>query len=384
MSSFKQADHKLLSVPGPVECSDEVLLANAHPSMSHVAPAFAPVFGDCLRMLRTLLYTEKGQPFIIAGSGTLGWDIVAANLLENGEKSLVLNSGYFADSFADCIETYGGKVDQVKAPVGGRADLKEVEEALKKEKYKVLTFTHVDTSTGVLSDAKAIGELVKRVSPDTLVVLDGVCAVASEEIRMDDWNIDVVVGASQKGISVPPGVSITAFSQRSLKIVNSRKTPIPNYYANLKRWAPVMESYEKGTPAYFATPPVNLIYALEASLKTIVSGPVSLQDRFKLHREAAKKFRSEVTQLGFKTVATSEEACANGMTAVYVPEGIEPPKLVGALAERGVVIAGGLHKEIKTKYIRFGHMGVSVVERPADAEKILSALKESLKAVKAQ
>lgn len=93
MSSFKQADHKLLSVPGPVECSDEVLLANAHPSMSHVAPAFAPVFGDCLRMLRTLLYTEKGQPFIIAGSGTLGWDIVAANLLENGEKSLVLNSG---------------------------------------------------------------------------------------------------------------------------------------------------------------------------------------------------------------------------------------------------------------------------------------------------
>ena len=193
---------------------------------------------------------------------------------------------------------------------------------------------------------------------------------------MDDWYIDVVVGASQKGISVPPGVSITAFSQRSLEVVNSRKTPIPNYYANLKRWAPVMESYEKGTPAYFATPPVvrlpvslstsarhlrcilalsqNLIYALEASLKTIVSGPVSLQDRFKLHREAAKKFRSEVTQLGFKTVALSEEACANGMTAVYVPEGIEPPKLVGALAERGIVIAGGLHKEIKTKYIRFG------------------------------
>lgn len=98
----------------------------------------------------------------------------------------------------------------------------------------------------------------------------------------------------------------------------------------------------------------NLIYALEASLKNIVSGPVSLQDRFKLHREAAKKFRSEVTSLGFKTVALSEDACANGMTAVYVPEGVEPPKLIGALAERGIVIAGGLHKEIKTKYIRFG------------------------------
>jgi alanine-glyoxylate transaminase/serine-glyoxylate transaminase/serine-pyruvate transaminase len=96
-------------------------------------------------MLRTLVYTKEGQPFVIAGSGTLGWDLVAANLLEQGEKALVLNSGYFADSFADCIETYGGSVTQVKAPVGGRADLKEVEEALKKDNFKVLTFTHVDT-----------------------------------------------------------------------------------------------------------------------------------------------------------------------------------------------------------------------------------------------
>jgi alanine-glyoxylate transaminase/serine-glyoxylate transaminase/serine-pyruvate transaminase len=245
--------------------------------------------------------------------------------------------------------------------------------------------------------------------------------------------LEQVIGASQKGISVPPGVSITAFSQRSLEIVNSRKTPIPNYYANLKRWQPVMESYEKGTPAYFATPPVvraflskqparrslltahcfleqNLLYALEASLNNIISGPVSLEDRFKLHREAAKKFRQEATQLGFKTVALSEDVAANGMTAVYVPEGVEPPKLIGALAERGIIIAGGLHKDIKTKYIRFGtykprqellakplsetnfgsngaitgHMGVSVVERPSDAEKILSALKASLEAVKSK
>ncbi|KWU41081.1 PLP-dependent transferase [Rhodotorula sp. JG-1b] len=378
---FVQAEHKLLSVPGPVEVSDEVLFANAHPSMSHVSPAFAPVFGDCLRYLRKLLYTEKGQPFIIAGSGTLGWDLVAANLLEAGQKALVLNTGYFGDAFADCLETYGAKVDQIGAPVGGRPSLDEVEAALKKEKYSVLTFTHVDTSTGVLSDAKAIAETVRRVSPDTLIVLDGVCAVASEEIRMDDWQIDVVVGASQKGISVPPGVSITALSQKALQVLDARKTPIPAYFANYKRWLPVMESYEEGTPAYFATPSVNLIYALEASLKTIVDGPVSLEDRFKMHREAAAKFRDEAAKLGFKTVATSAEGAANGMTALYVPEGIPPPALIGALAERGIVIAGGLHKDIKTKYIRFGHMGVSVVERPADADKILAALKDALKSV---
>lgn len=88
---------------------------------------------------------------------------------------------------------------QLKAPVGGRPSLDEIEAALNKDKFKVITFTHVDTSTGVLADAKAIGELVKRVSPETLVILDGVCSVASEEIQFDAWGIDVVVGASQKG-----------------------------------------------------------------------------------------------------------------------------------------------------------------------------------------
>ncbi|GAA5889687.1 hypothetical protein JCM6882_007103 [Rhodosporidiobolus microsporus] len=378
---FVQAKHKMLAVPGPIEVSDEVLLANAHPSMSHVSPAFAPVFGNCLRMLRTVLYTETAQPVICSGSGTLGWDMVAANLIEAGEKALVLNTGYFGDSFADCLEVYGAKVTQVGAPVGGRPSMEEVEEALKKDTYKILTFTHVDTSTGVLSDAKAIAETVRRVSPDTLVVLDGVCSVASEEIRMDDWSIDVVVGASQKGLSVPPGLSITALSQKALKVLETRKTPVASYFASYKRWLPIMESYEKGTPGYFATPSVNLIYALEASLKNITAGPVSLSDRFRIHREVAAKFRAEAAQLGFKTVALSPEASANGMTAIYVPEGVAPPALIGALAERGIVIAGGLHKDIKTKYVRFGIMGYSAVDRPADVDKIIATFKEAYASV---
>lgn len=117
------------------------------------------------------------------------WRLVRGTLLqerEGGADALVPRR------FADCFAAYGVEVDQVGAPVGGRPDLAEVEAALKKEKYAVLTFTHVDTSTGVLSDAKAIAEIVQRVSPGTLVVLDGVCSVASEEIRMDDWGIDVV------------------------------------------------------------------------------------------------------------------------------------------------------------------------------------------------
>ncbi|KAK4704289.1 hypothetical protein P7C70_g1928, partial [Phenoliferia sp. Uapishka_3] len=381
--SFKQESHKLLVIPGPVECSDEVLYANAHPSMSHVSPAFAPVFGYCLRALRKVLYTETAQPFIIAGSGTLGWDLVAANLIESGEKALVLNSGYFGDAFADCFEAYGIKSDQLGAPVGGRPALADVEAALKKEKYAVLTFTHVDTSTGVLSDAKGIAEVVKRVSPSTIVVLDGVCSVASEEIRMDDWGIDVVIGASQKGLSTPPGLSVTCLSQKALKVLENRKTPVSSYFASYKRWLPIMQAYEAGTAAYFATPPVNLIYAFEASLKIITEGPVSLSQRFQIHRDQSAKFKAAALALGFTHVATDPSTAANGMTAVYVPEGIAPAALIGALGKRDIVIAGGLHKDIKTKYIRFGHLGHSAVSTD-HVDQLIAGLQAAHKEVAGQ
>lgn len=110
---------RLLVIPGPIEVTDAVLAANAYPSVAHTSPAFAQIFGDCLRMLRQVLYAPKGQPFLVAGSGTLGWDQVAANLIEEGDEALVLNSGYFGDSFADCLEAYGAQVTTVRAPIGG-------------------------------------------------------------------------------------------------------------------------------------------------------------------------------------------------------------------------------------------------------------------------
>ncbi len=131
------------------------------------------------------------------------------------------------------LETYGAKVDQVKAEIGAAVEQQEIETALKAKKYKAITFTHVDTSTGVLSDAKTIAETVRRVSPETLVsiypsnrsllmmaqvIMDGVCSVASEEIKMDDWDIDVVLTASQKGLGTPPGLSILVASKNAIKV----------------------------------------------------------------------------------------------------------------------------------------------------------------------
>ena len=206
---------------------------------------------------------------------------------------------------------------QLKAPVGDRPGPKELEDALEAAKgtpYKLVVFTHVDTSTGVLADAKGIAATVRRLSPDSLVILDGVCSVASEEIRMDDWGVDVVISASQKGLGAPPGLSVCVASQKAIKVAETRKAKPTSYFANWQRWLPIHRAYDEGKAAYCASAStslcayapqsrrlsvftraasrpdlaqaVNLIYALQASLISILDDPkVSLEQRFKLHNE---------------------------------------------------------------------------------------------------
>ena len=347
-------------------------------------------------MLRKLLQTSDpaSQPFIISGSGTLGWDLVAANLAERGEEVLVLHTGYFADSFADCFETYGVKATQLKALIGDRPQLPDIEKALKEKKYKLLTVTHVDTSTGVLSEIKALSELVHRISPETLVVVDGVCSVGCEEICFDEWKIDAVLTASQKAIGCPPGLSISMYSGRAMEVFKTRKTPPASYFASFKNWLPsmihyypsmphhaneiaVMQNYEAKKPSYFATPPTQLINALHTALTQILSG--SLNERFAAHREASQRIKKTVASYGLKQLAEKPENQANGMTAMYLPNDLKAPEILPKILNRGVIFAGGLHKEIAAKYIRFGHMGVSVTDpKRDDIEKALKVLKEGL------
>lgn len=113
-----------------------------------------------------------------------------------------------------------------------------------------------------------------------------------------------------------------------------------------------MNAYEARKPAYFATPAVQLIYAFHAALKQIISQGV--EARVAKHREVASKFRKTIKDLGLKQLAQCEECSANGMTAIWLPEGITIPQLVPALAAKGVQIAGGLHKDCATKYFRIG------------------------------
>ncbi|MBN1650068.1 MAG: alanine--glyoxylate aminotransferase family protein [Bacteroidales bacterium] len=363
---------KLLMIPGPIEFEPEVLSALGQPTTSHVAPNFIQSFGNALRMMRKVWLAPNGQPFIMAGTGTLAMDMAVVNLIEKGDKVLVISTGYFGVRYADLLSRYGAEITFLQSEIGDVVPLEMIEDELKRTDYKLLTFTHVDTSTAVMVDPKPIGALAQKYN--VLSILDGVCSVAGEEIRQEEWGIDVVFTASQKAIGVPPGLALMVVSEKAMDVWKNRETAVANYYSDWGNWLPIMQAYEAGNPSYFGTPAVNLVMALEKSLELILAE--GMDARFARHQLIAKAFRQALKAIGLKSIPLREEVSAATLSAPLYPQGVNGGQLLAQVNQEGVILAGGLLPEIKGDYFRIGHMGS--VNR-ADTLATISAIEAALK-----
>lgn len=365
---------KLLMIPGPIEFENEVLQSMAIPTLSHIDPDFIAVFENSLKLLKDVCQCPSGQGFIVAGTGTLAMDMAAGNLVEAGDKVLVVSTGYFGLRYAEILKRYGADVDILESEVGHIVPIDDIEKQIKSNNYKILAFTHVDTSTAVLNDAKSIEALGKKYN--VLTILDGVCSVAGEEIKQEEWGIDVVVTASQKAVGVPPGLALVVASQNAIKTFENRKSPVSNYYSDWTNWLPIMQAYENRQASYFGTPPVNLIIALEKSLKLILNE--GLENRFNRHKRAGKAMLEAIKALGLELFSKNDETTANTLTAPLYPKNMDAKAFLQIVGDNGIVLAGGLLPELKNIYFRIGHMGsVNKADLLATVGVIETALKRN-------
>jgi alanine-glyoxylate transaminase/serine-glyoxylate transaminase/serine-pyruvate transaminase len=365
----------LLMIPGPVELSPAVLAAASAPPPSHVSPRLVETFGRCLERMRAVWQADAAsQPFLVAGSGTLAMEMAAANLIEPGDRALVLVSGYFSDRMAEILRRYGAEVVTVEAPVGEAPALEEVRAALAKgPPFKALFATHVDTSTGVRVDPEPLCRLAREAG--ALAVFDGVCATAGEKFAMTAWDADVYFTASQKAIGMPPGLALLVASERALAARSSRQAAPPPLYFDWLSWLPIHRAYEERKPSYFATPSTSLVMALETALGEILEHGIAA--RVAAHAHAAAALRKAWRALGLRFVPKSDAVTGNTLSVLLYPEGIDAT-LLPRIAARGVTVAGGLHPAVRTTSFRVGHMGYTVT-RPEYLQKTVEAVAEALR-----
>lgn len=341
----------MLLIPGPTPVVDSIYDALASETRGHGDPRFVALYKNAIEQTRSLLKTD-GEVFVIAGSGTVAMEMALVNTVAAGEKMLVVSQGYFGDRFIKLGEAFGIEVDVLQSEWGKQVSPLEVQQKVAEGAYKAVTLTHADTSTGVAADLEALVPIIKAAG--ALVILDGVCATAAMDEDMskgygeDGVTIDVVLTGSQKAIGVPPGLAIVAFNQTALA---ARKAlgRVPAYYCDIYNWIPIMNDPSK----YFATPPVNLIYAYDEGMRLVMEeGMIS---RIARHTAFGKGVRGALATFGMVPLA-EEGVAASTLSCIQYPPGIDDVAFRGALAEKGVILAGAL-AHLAGKAFRIGHMG---------------------------
>ena len=313
--------------------------------INHRGPEFAELLERLTSGIRPFFGTEQ-EIMIISASGTGAMEAAIVNTLSPGDNVLCITVGSFGDRFGTIAERYGAVVTRSEIEWGEAATPELVAGLVQRDDYDALLITHNETSTGVTNPIGEIAAAVREVA-DPLIIVDAVSSLGSIEMRMDDWGLDAVVTASQKGWLSPPGIAMAALSERGWQA--AERSTMPSFYFDLTTHH---DYAERGQPPW--TPALPTMYAMDAALPMLIDeGPEAIYAR---HHRFASWTRSAAKSLGLELLA-DEQYASDTVTAVKVPNGMSGPAVTKRLREQhDVVIAGGQGK-LAPSIWRIGHLG---------------------------
>jgi alanine-glyoxylate transaminase / serine-glyoxylate transaminase / serine-pyruvate transaminase len=337
---------KLLLIPGPSPVVPRILDALALPTVSHVGPAMAHDLSEACESLKKIVFSDNGEPFIIAGAGTLSMEMALLNTAGPADRVLVVSQGYFGDRMAQICRAFGIGHDVLECEWGRAVTPGELDRRIKSKSYNVVVCTHVDTATGACAPVEEYAQALNKTG--AIFIVDGVCATGGVAERMDAWGIDVVLTAAQKCLGTPPGLALLVLSEAAMEKRRGLGA-VPAYYSDLLRWLPIMHDPTK----YFSTPCVNEIRAFAEALRIVIEE--GIEERFERHDAHAAAIRAGLAALGF-SFFTDPRFAASTLSVVRYPAGVEDKAFRAGLAANGVVVAGGLGPTAGQVF-RMGHMG---------------------------
>ena len=357
---------RYLLAPGPTPVPPEVLLAMAAPIIHHRSPDFLPVLDSAKKGLQWL-YQTKNDVLILSATGTGGMVGAVNNFFSRGDRVLVINGGKFGERWTKICQAYELKVEEIVVEWGYAVNPEIVEEQLRKHTDIKGVFVQAsETSTGVYHDIKALASIVKKYG-DTLFIVDAISALVAHDLRTDEWGIDIMIGGSQKGVMLPPGIAFASVSEKAWKKAETSK--LPKFYFNFKK---ERENLAKNQTNF--TSPVTLIIGLNESLKMLQTE--GLGNVFKRHETLADATRKAVQAIGLDIYP--KESPSNSVTAIVAPSGIDGQAVYKNLREKyGITAAGGQDKA-KGKVFRIAHLGYSdrfdVITAIAGIEMVLKGM----------
>ena len=347
--SYRAGRH-FLQIPGPTNVPDRVLRAMAQPTIDHRGPEFKALGRELLDGVREVFRTTR--PVVIyPASGTGAWEAALVNVLSPGDRVLMFETGHFATLWKQIAERLGLDVEWVPGDWRRGVDPAQVEAHLQEDRghaVKAVCVVHNETSTGVASRIPAIRHAIDHARHPALYLVDTISSLGSIDYRHDEWSVDVTVGASQKGLMLPPGLSFNAVGGKALA-AHGRAT-LPRAYWD---WSPVLAANEKGFFPY--TPATNLLYGLKEALAMLREE--GLPQVFARHARHAKATRRAVRAWGLEILCADPREYSASITAVMTPPGHDADRLRKVVLDRFDMSLGVGLAKLAGAVFRIGHLG---------------------------
>ena len=358
----------LIMTPGPTQIHEDVRWAmSKNITNPDLDPNFFEYYKETCDKLKKLLNTKE-DVLILDGEGILGLEAACASLIEPGDRVLCIDNGIFGKGFGDFAKIYGAKVIYFEEDYRNPIDLEKLKKFLEKDHdFKLATLVHCETPSGITNPIDKICPLLKEYG--IISVVDSVSAIGGEPVEVDKWQIDMILGGSQKCISASPGLTFLSISKIAWDAILNRKTPIASFYCNLAIWRNWYQ--EKWFPY---TQPISDIYGLDCAVDRILQN----NDYIERHKKIGEAVRKAIIKSGLKLYPMN--GYSNTVTTMLVPEGVTFDQINNHMLEKHNIMIAGAFDYLKDKVIRIGHMGENCYE-----EKVyitLKALDETLKKYK--
>lgn len=346
-----------LMTPGPTQVSENVRHVRAYNVSSPILDArFFDFYKETCQRMSELLGT-KNPFYIMNGEGILGLEAACASLTEEGDRVLILDNGVFGNGFADFVTLYRGEPVLAEFDYHKPIGYEELKAYLEKDHdFKYATLVHSDTPSGVLNPVEKLCPLLK--SYGIMTVVDSVTGMFGDALNIDQAQIDICCGGSQKALSAPPGLTMVCVSETAKKAMHERKTPIASFYANLLTYETYYEDQH-----FPYTQPMSDIYGFRAALEDCIADT----NRFYRHQEIAKAVRCALTEGGLSLYL--KDGYASTVTVFDVPEGMTDRMIMQDMMKEHNILISGSIGSLKGKVIRIGHMGNN-----ANVEDVAAAL----------
>lgn len=350
--------------PGPCNPYPEAHLALSLPLLGHLDPAFISAMDDTSEMLRQVWGTKNQRTLPLSATGSAGMEAAFVNTVRPSDVVVVAVNGLFGERMAEVASRHGAEVIVVEHEYGTPIDVERVITA--HPNPHMIAAVHAETSTGVVSDIKSLGEN----KGDALLLADCVTSVGGMETNLDDWGVDLAYAGSQKCLGVAPGLAPFSISDRAFE----RRVERPaNWYLDLN----LLGGYASGEPGgkrtYHHTAPTGMVVSLQAGLQRIFAE--GLSNVYARHEAAGKALQDGLEEMGLKLFA-QEGARLAQLTAVEVPEGVDSAAVRNYLLNKYNLEIGAGTGAYAAKIWRIGMMGHNATE--ANAHLVLSALKDAL------